>query len=285
MDAIHWHNGTWHKTARPLLGLGDNSFWMGNSVFDGARTYEGVTPDLDRHCARALRSAAIMLLRPPLDVETLIDICLEGVAMFEPEAELYIRPMFYARGGFIIPDPDTTECAVVIHRAPMPSQEGFSACMAPFRRPDPDMAPTQAKASCLYPLTQHALSYAHAHGFDNALLCNSHGDVAEFSTCNIMIASGSTLVTPEADGTFLAGITRMRVIALMRDAGMDVVERRLRPEDVFEADEVFSTGNYGKVLPVRRLGDRDLGHGPMARRAAALYRAYAHDTAREAVTC
>ncbi|HET6805634.1 MAG TPA: branched-chain amino acid aminotransferase [Frateuria sp.] len=282
MDSVYWHDGEWSSEHRALLGLSDNSFWMGNSVFDGARAYEGVTPDLEKHCERLLHSATHMLMRPTLDKDRLVAICREGVALFEPGAELYIRPMFFARGGFIVPDPDTTECAVVIHRAPMP-RDSFSACSAPFRRPSPDMAPTLAKASCLYPLTQQALHYARQRGFDNALLCNAAGEVAEFATCNIMVVRDSTVYTPAPDGTFLAGITRARVMELLRDAGIEVVECRMPWQDVLEADEVFSTGNFGKVLPVHRIDDRHYPHGPVTQLAHDLYRAFAHGSSHASV--
>ena len=283
MESMYWHDGDWTSERRPILGLSDNSFWMGNSVFDGARAYDNIIPDLDLHCERLLRSAVHMLMKPTMDAATLASICRAGVAHFEPGAELYIRPMFYARGGFIVPDPDTTECGIVIHRAPLPSRDGFSACSAPFRRPRPDMAPTLAKASCLYPMTQQALNYARQRGFDNALLCNAHDDVAEFSTCNVMIVRDSIVYTPAPDGSFLAGITRARVIGLLRNAGIEVVECRLRWQDVLDADEVFSTGNFGKVLPVHRIDDRHYPRGPIAEQAHVLYQAFAHDTARATV--
>lgn len=283
MESVYWHDGDWTSERRPILGLSDNSFWMGNSVFDGARAYDNVIPDLDLHCERLLRSAIHMLMKPTMDAATLASTCRAGVAYFEPGAELYIRPMFYARGGFIVPDPDTTECAIVIHRAALPPRDGFSACSAPFRRPSPDTAPTLAKASCLYPLTQQALHYARQRGFDNALLCNADGDVVEFSTCNVMVVHGSTVYTPVPDGSFLPGITRARVIGLLRDAGVEVVERRLQWRDVLEADEVFSTGNFGKVLPVYRIDERHYPRGPIAEQAHVLYQAFAHGTTRTAV--
>ena len=278
MDSVYWHNGEWSVEHRALLGLSDNSFWMGNSVFDGARAYENVVPDLDKHCDRLLRSAKHMLMRPSLDAVRLAAICHEGIALFEPGAELYIRPMFFARGGFIVPDPDTTECAIVIHRAPMP-RTGFSACSAPFRRPCPDMAPTLAKASCLYPLTQQALHYARQRGFDNALLCNAAGAVVEFATCNVMIVRGSNVYTPVPDDTFLAGITRERVIDLLRGEGVEVIECTMHWQDVLDADEVFSTGNFGKVLPVHRIDEHHYERGPVTELAQALYRSFAQRTA------
>jgi branched-chain amino acid aminotransferase len=278
VDYLYWYGNAWTTEQRPLLGLRDNSFWMGNSVFDGARAYDNVTPDLELHCERLLRSATHMLMRPTMDAESLATICRAGVAHFEHGAELYIRPMFYARGGFIVPDPDTTECAIVIHRAPLP-RNGFRACTAPFRRPSPDMAPTLAKASCLYPLTQQALHYARQRGFDNALLCNADGHVAEFATCNIMLAREGVIYTPEPDGSFLAGITRARVIGLLRQAGITVIERRLRIDDVLEADEVFSTGNYAKVQPVLCIDERHYPAGRIGELAHRLYHEFAHATA------
>jgi len=275
MDALYWHGDGWTTEHRPLLGLSDNSFWMGNSVFDGARAYEGVTPDLDLHCQRLLRSATHMLLKPNIDAAMLTAVCREGVARFERGAELYIRPMFFARAGFIIPEPDSTECAIVIHRAPMP-RAAFSVCSSPFRRPRPDMAPTLAKASCLYPMTQQALRYAQQQGFDNAIVCNAEGDVVEFSTSNLMIVLDGAVHTPSTDGSFLAGITRARVIGLLRASGVEVIERRLSLEDVLGADEVFSTGNYGKVLPVHRVDGRSYGHGPVTLLAQQQYHAFAH---------
>ncbi|WP_386071190.1 branched-chain amino acid aminotransferase [Tahibacter sp. UC22_41] len=275
MDAVYWHDGSWTDEHRPLLGLGDNSFWMGNSVFDGARAYEGVIPDLQLHCERVCRSAIHMLMRPTLDASTLADICRDGVRRFERDAELYIRPMFYARAGFIVPEPDSTECAIMIHRAPMP-RGAFSACSSPFRRPGADMAPTAAKASCLYPMTQQALRFARQQGFDNALVCNGAGDVVEFATSNLMIVRGGTVCTPVPDGSFLAGITRARVIGLLRRAGVEVVERRLSLDDVLGADEVFSTGNYGKVLPVDRIDRQTYAHGPITQLAQQRYHAFAH---------
>jgi branched-chain amino acid aminotransferase len=280
MDALYWHGDDWTTENQPLLGLGDNSFWMGNSVFDGARAYDDVIPDLDLHCERLLRSATHMLMKPSLDAHTLAMLCRDGVSRFERGAELYIRPMFFARRGFIIPEADSTECAIVIHRAPMPSRAGFSACSSPFCRPRPDMAPTMAKASCLYPITQQALRYAQQRGFDNALMCNADGDVVEFSTSNLMIARGGVVHTPAPDGSFLAGITRARVMGLLSDAGIAVVERRLSLADVLDADEVFSTGNYGKVLPVHRIDDREFAPGPIAELAHQRYQAFAQQGAR-----
>ena len=275
-DWLFWHGGVWHDTEHKLLSLRDHSFWMGNAVFDGARAFDGVTPDLDAHCARAIRSAERMHLRPKVSAAELTALCREGAARFSPEDVLYIRPMFFATGGFLLPEPDTTVTAIAIHRLPFPDPDGFSAAFVSQRRPRPTMAPTDAKASCLYPNVQRALIEATARGFQNAVMLGPDDSIAEFATANLMIVKDGRVRTPVPDGSFLAGITRSRVMSLLRQDGTVVEEALLSRADVTSADEVFSTGNHGKVVPVRRIEDREWPVGPVTKRARELYFDFAH---------
>jgi branched-chain amino acid aminotransferase len=270
-DWLYWHNGAWHEDEQKLLGLRDHSFWMGNAVFDGARAFEGVTPDLDLHCARAIRSAHSLGLKPKVSAAELTELCREGVARFATDDVLYIRPMFFATGGFLLPDPETTTNAIAIHRLPFPDPNGFSAGFVSQRRPRPTMAPTDAKACCLYPNVQRALREAAQRGFQNAVMLGPDEHLAEFATANLMIVKNGIVRTPKADGTFLAGITRSRVMGLLRDAGVEVEEAVLSIKDLLSAQEVFSTGNHGKVVPVRRIEDREWPIGPITSRARELY--------------
>ena len=107
-------------------------------------------------------------------------------------------------------------------------------------------------------------------------MCDMLGNVAELGTANIFMAKDGVVFTPAANGTFLSGITRARVIALLREAGVTVVEAVLRYSDFQSADEIFSTGNFTKVSPVTRIDDRDLQPGPFYRRARELYWEFAH---------
>lgn len=276
MQAVHYIKGAWETGNPPIVGPMTHGLWMASTVFDGARAFEGVTPDLDQHCARVVRSAEIMGLKPTLTAAQIEKICLEGVAKFPRDAELYIRPMFYAENGFVAPDPDSAQFVCSVFVLPMPPAAGFSAALADRRRPSPEMAPTLAKASCLYPNAAMALTTARARGFDNAVLLDPLGNVAEFATANIFIAKYGVAYTPAPNGTFLNGVTRRRVIGLLRAAGVEVVEKALTWADVTEADEVFSTGNYGKVVPVIRVEDRHIPAGPIAAKARALYWDFAH---------
>jgi branched-chain amino acid aminotransferase len=275
MDALFWHDGEWLTENPKLLGPADHAFWMASMVFDGARAFRGVTPDLDLHCRRVVRSAQKMLMAPALSAERIQALCLEGVGRFPEGSELYIKPMFYCADGFLLPDASKTLFVLHIFKSPMPGNAGFSACFSPYARSWPNMAPTDAKASCLYPNGQRAIRAAMDLGYDNALMCDGAGNVSEFATSNFWLAKDGVAVTPVDNGTFLNGITRQRVLALLRADGVIVEERPVTRQEVLEADEIFSTGNYGKVLHINRFEARVLPRGPMARRAHALYMAYA----------
>ena len=205
-----------------------NAAWLANTVFDGARAFEGVAPDLDRHCERVIRSAHALGLQPTKTAEEILALALEGMALFPHGTALYIRPMFWAETGLILIDPASTEFALVITKMPLPDpSKGFTACLSPYRRPGPDQAPTHAKAACLYPLAAMAAAEAKRRGFDNAVMRDPIGNVAEFTAQNIMVVNGGVVHTPIPNGTFLNGITRQRVITLLREAGVEVVERTI----------------------------------------------------------
>ncbi len=102
------------------------------------------------------------------------------------------------------------------------------------------------------------------------------GHVAEFSSANLWMAKDGAAHTPAVSGCFLAGITRARTIKLLRKAGVEVYERSLTYRDLQDADEIFSTGNFGKVMPFTKIDDRALQPGPIFRRARELYWEFAH---------
>ncbi|HET8729306.1 MAG TPA: branched-chain amino acid aminotransferase [Alphaproteobacteria bacterium] len=274
--ALTYFQGQWLDGNPKLMGPLTHAMWLSSIVFDGARAFEGVAPDLDLHCERVIRSARELGLGPSLTGGEILALAKEGVAKFPKDAELYIRPMFWADGGWVDPDPATTQFALSIYESPLPEPRGFAACISTRRRPGPEVAPTQAKASCLYPQAGLALTEAKKRGFDNAVMLDMLGNVAEFATANVMIAKDGAVHTPAPNGTFLNGITRQRVINLLRADGVEVQERRVTVEEVLAADEVFSTGNHGKVLPVSRIEDRNLRPGPLAARARRLYWDFAH---------
>jgi branched-chain amino acid aminotransferase len=277
-----FHDGTWTEGNKLVAGPMHHAFWLGSVVFDGARAFEGMAPDLDQHAARAVRSARAMGLSPTVSPERIHELMLDGIRRHTPGAALYIRPMFWAEaaGGPIQPDPDSTQFLLAVYESPLPGITGLSATLSPYRRPAPDSAPTDAKASCLYPNGARAMRDAMARGFTNAVLLDQHGQVAEFATSNLFFVKDGVVHTPALNGSFLAGVTRSRVISLLRADGVTVLERSIRPEELDHADEIFSTGNYGKVQPLTRWEGRALQPGPIYRTAREAYWQYASDTAK-----
>ncbi|MGH9512830.1 MAG: branched-chain amino acid aminotransferase [Terriglobales bacterium] len=272
-------DGDWQEGNVPIMGPRTHASWLCSVVFDGARAFEGVTPDLDLHCARVNDSAKKLFLKPSVSVETWMKLTREGMNRFDKDASLYIRPMYWAEkdGPWIqAHDPESTRWCLSIYEAPMRKPSGFSITLSPYRRPTLETMPVDSKAGCLYPNNARALFEAHARHFDNAVVRDMLGNVAELATSNIFMARDGVVFTPEPNGTFLAGITRRRVIALLRESGLTVVEKTLSYNDFQAADEIFSTGNYSKVVPVIRIDDRSLQPGPIYTKARELYWAFAH---------
>ena len=205
-------------------------------MFDGARAFEGVTPDLDLHCAARQRFRAEAFAQAASRQETWLGLVADGMKRFDKNTPLYIRPMYWAEHGATLTgvsaDPESTRWCLCLYETPMPPETaGLSITLSPFRRPTIECMPVDAKAGCLYPNNGRALAEANARGFDNCLLSDMLGNVAELATANIFFAKDGVVYTPAANGTFLCGITRHRTIKLLRDAGVTVVEGSFRYSD------------------------------------------------------
>jgi branched-chain amino acid aminotransferase len=277
-----WFDGSWHEGNPPLIGPRSHASWLGSTVFDGARVFEGVMPDMDLHAERVNRSAKTLGLNPTMEAGRIVELVREGAKRFGDRPELYVKPMYWGEAdglSTIVPDPDSVGFALCLFEQPMPVPGGIRVTKAAYRRPTLDSMPTDAKAGCLYPNNARVLRDAIARGFDNALVCDALGNVAETGTSNVFMARDGAVHTPVPNGTFLNGITRQRVIGLLKGSGVEVVEGTLRYEDFLAADEIFITGNYAKVMPVLKIDDRDLQPGPFYRKARELYWAFAHDRA------
>ncbi len=278
-DTWTYANNEWHEGNVPLVGAREHAFWLGSSVFDGARAFEGVMPDLDLHCQRLNDSAQALGLKALKSADEIEALCRQGVAKFENKPALYIRPMYYAEEGGPLAVgalPESTKFIISIYETPMPEPKGFSVCVSPFRRPTMETMPVNAKAGCLYPNNGRALQDAADRGYGNAILLDMLGNVAELATANIFMVKDGVVYTPAPNGTFLSGITRHRVIKLLREAGHDVREEVLQVQHFREADELFATGNFSKVMPITRIEERDLQPGPIAKKARDLYWEFAH---------
>jgi branched-chain amino acid aminotransferase len=271
--------GDWHEGNVGIMGPRTHAAWLGSMVFDGARTYDGAAPDLDRHMARVNESARRFRLKPLVSEATWMELTREGLKRFAPGAALYVRPMYWpdtgAVGGGVKFDPESTCWCLCLYEAPLPGPRNLAITLSPQRRPTIENAPVDVKAGCLYPNNARALFEAAERGFDNCLLLDMLGNVAELANSNVFMVKDGVVMTPAPNGTFLDGITRQRTIQLLRDAGETVVETTLRYADFRNADEIFSSGNFAKVSAITRIDGRELQAGPIFRKASDLYRDFA----------
>ncbi|WP_300586351.1 branched-chain amino acid aminotransferase [Marivita sp.] len=276
----YWR-GDWHFGDTRVLAADSHATWLGSAVFDGARLFDGVAPDLDLHAARVNASALALGLKPTLTGAEIEGLTHDGLAKFEFGTDVYIRPMYWAEDsdvGVLPPDPESTDFALCLEAMPMAKPGGFTATVTKFRRPTMEVMPVNAKAACLYANNARMVREAQSRGFQNALVCDANGNVAELATSNVFMVRGGEVFTPVPNGTFLNGITRQRITGLLRDAGVAVHEVNLTVDDFHEAEEIFSSGNISKVVPVIGFEGRDVPAGPIAAKARALYWDWAHAT-------
>lgn len=270
-----FYDGTWHDGDVPIMRAADHGSWLGTTVFDGARFFDGLAPDLEPHCARVNRSADALMLTPTVSTEDMVAIIREGLALYPKDAAVYIRPMYWGIDGdptAIVPSPDDTGFAICLEEIPMaPATAATTLAHTRFRRPVLESAVVNAKAGCLYPNNARMLAEVRARGFGNALVADAMGNVAESATANVFMVRDGEVFTPIANGTFLAGITRARHMKNMRADGMTVHETVLTFEDFAAADEVFLSGNMSKVTPVTAFEDRQYQVGPVTRRVREMY--------------
>ncbi|SSC69668.1 unnamed protein product [Ciceribacter sp. T2.26MG-112.2] len=275
-------DGEWISGNPPLIGSVSHAMWLGSTVFDGARWFDGIAPDLDAHCRRVNRSAVNMGMTATVSAEEIERLAWEGVKKFDGKTAIYIKPMYWAEhgmpGSVVAADPASTRFALCLFEAPMHTAQPHSLTLSPFRRPTPECAMTDAKTGSLYPNSGRMILEARARGFDNALVRDMNGNIVETASSNVFLVKDGVVFTPAANRTFLAGITRARVIGLLRAAGYEVREVTLSVEDFMDADEIFTSGNYSKVAPVNRLDSRELQEGPVARKALELYMDWARTT-------
>lgn len=270
-----YFNGAWHDGDISIMKAADHGAWLGTTVFDGARFFDGLTPDLEAHCARVNRSAKALMLTPTVATTDMVAMVHEGLKGFTPDAAVYIRPMYWGIHGdetAIVPSADETGFAISLEQIPMASPDASTTLTRTrFRRPVLEDSVVNAKAGCLYPNNARMLAEARAKGFGNALVADAIGNVAETATANVFMVKDGEVFTPVSNGTFLSGITRARHIQNMAADGITVHETVLGFDDFHRADEVFLSGNMSKVTPVKAFDDTRYQIGPVTRRVREMY--------------
>jgi len=270
-----YFEGRWHGGNLAIMRAADHGSWLGTTVFDGARYAQGVTPDLRAHCSRVNRSAEALMITPTVSVDEMMAIARDGLAAYAPETAVYIRPMYWAIDGdatAVVPKAGVTGFALCLEEIPLASADvTVRLTTTRYRRPVLEDAVVNAKAGCLYPNNARMLAEARSKGYNNALVADAMGNVAETATANVFMVRDGEVLTPIPNGTFLAGITRARHIANLAADGIRVREAVLSFDDFRTADEVFMSGNMSKVTPVTEFDGTNYQVGPVARKVRELY--------------
>ena len=274
-NILTYFNGTWHKGNVPIINAADHGAWLGSNVFDGARYFNGVAPDLLAHCQRVNNSAKALMLKPSVEANDMVEIIWEGLKQYEADAAVYIRPMYWAIDGdltAIVPNQESIGFAICLEQIPLaPESKTVSLTKTKFRRPVLEDAVVNAKAGCLYPNNARMLVEARSKGFSNALVTDAMGNVAETATANIFMVKDGEVFTPIPNGTFLSGITRARHISNMNAAGIKVHEIVLTYAAFESADEIFMSGNMNKVTAVTAFEDFQFQIGSVTKKVRNLY--------------
>ena len=231
-----FYDNQWIDGNPSLIGPLSHGAWMGSPVFDGARVFNGLAPDLMLHCERVVRSAEAMLMTSPVSAEEIFEITKIGVSKFD-NVDLYIRPLIWAEDsmGLLRCDPNSAKFCVSIIEMPMPSDDGLSACISKFQKPSQLSAPTDAKAACLTKWCK-----GHARGFERfqqAIMLDQDLKVANLLLRIYLLSKMNNFYTEKTD--VFGGITETCNLSCENNK-LPIEEVDLSIEDV-GADEVFST--------------------------------------------
>ena len=275
-DGFIWLDGRLMPWRDCRLHVLTHALHYGSAVFEGERIYDGRVFRLAAHSARLINSARLLDYEIPWSRAAIEQATRDVVAANRLQSG-YVRPIAW-RGSEVM---GVSAIGTSVHLAIAPwAQEGrlsvqardsgIKVTMARWRRPGPDSAPGQAKAAGLYIICGLEKDRALKAGFDDALMLDWKGDLAESTGANLFLVIDGALVTPSAEN-FLDGITRRAVMALARRRGWTVEERRVRPEELARASEVFLCGTAAEIVPVGSIDGHDYQPGPVARTLMADY--------------
>jgi branched-chain amino acid aminotransferase len=262
-EIIPWANATVHVSAHGLH--------YGSGVFEGIRCYETVSgPALFRlheHLERFHASAGVYNFKIPFTVEELSDAICELISLNEFKS-CYVRPICYLGSASLGVHPGKCPVEVAImawswsaYLGAEGLENGVRVTISPWRKFHSSMMPTTAKACGQYLNSILAISDAFERGYDEALLLDIDGRLAEGSGENLFVIKNGKIFTNKADDSILMGITRDAAIEIARELGFIVEAKSLELEDLLNADEAFFTGTAAEITPIREIDGQIIGEG------------------------
>ena len=247
-----------------------------SSVFEGQRAYNGVIFKLREHTERLRRSAELLGFELPWSVEQIENAC-KDVLKKNNFVDAYMRPVAWRGSESMGVAPGNTKPHLAIaawewgkYYDPRVSGDGIRLEIAPWRRPAPYTAPTESKASGLYMICTLSKQHAEQHGYNDALMLDWRGRVAETTGANVFFVRDGALHTPVPD-CFLDGITRRTIMDLARKRGVEVNERAIWPEELESFEQMFLTGTAVEVTRVKSVGPWKFEVGDLTRQISKDY--------------
>ena len=282
---IIYRNGKLVPYGDSKIGILAHGLNYGTGCFEGIRGYWNEKAGqlyffrLLEHYERLAGSAKFLMMDLPESPEALCARTTELARVNGFRQHLYVRPLAYKNAEEIgvrlhNVTHDFTITAVP-HKAYFDASEGLRTCVSAWRRVDDNVAPARAKLTGIYVNSALAKTDAVANGFDEAIMLNAAGNVAEGTAQNIFIVRGGIAITPPVSEGILEGVTRRSVIELCRrDLNIEVVERSIGRSELYVADEVFLAGTAVEIAPVIEVDRRPVGPGKVGPKAAALREIY-----------
>lgn len=277
-DGFIWYNGKMVPWRDARVHVLNHGLHYASSVFEGERVYGGKVFKLNEHSARLQRSAELLGFSLPYTVDEINRATNEVVAK-NNVVDGYVRPVAFRGSEMMAISAQKNKIHVAIACWSWPSyfskeakERGLRLATSNWQRPAPNTAPTASKAAGLYmicTLSKHAAEQA---GFDDALMYDYRGLIAEATGANVFLVMNGELHTPTPE-CILNGITRLTVIDLAKARGMKVVERHIKPEELANAQEVFLTGTAAEITPIGSIGDYTFTVGAATRQLMADYEA------------
>ena len=270
-DGVIWYDGHRLPWRDARLHVLTHALHYASAVFEGQRAYGGQIFKLAEHTARLHASAKALGFAIPWSAAQIDDACRE-VLEANAIVDGYVRPIAWRGSEMMGVSAQKNTIHLAIAAWPWPSyfapearMKGIRLQTAAWRRPSPETAPVHAKAAGLYMICTMSKHQAEADGFEDALMLDYRGRVAEATGANIFLAIDGVLHTPDPD-CFLNGITRRTVIELARARGYEVIERAVMPDDLARAQEVFLTGTAAEVTPVGAIDGHAFQVGKLTKR-------------------
>ncbi len=258
-DGLIWYNGEMVQWRDADVHVLTHGLHYASSVFEGERVYGGEIFKLTEHTERLVRSAELLDFEIPYSVAE-IDAACRKVVADNKIVDGYVRPVAW-RGSEMMgvsAQANRINLAIAVwewpsYFSPEERLQGIRLQISKWRRPDPATAPVESKAAGLYMICTLSKHAAEKEGYADALMLDWRGQVAEATGANIFFTRNGKIYTPTPD-CFLDGITRRTVIALAKERGYEIIERRIMPEELADFEECFLTGTAAEVTPVREIG-------------------------------